>query len=129
MLLILSRLSALDNDNGAPMDITKEAYKEAVAMWLEHIFTAEEWKVARERGKLNMESIIRACLANQNFWTLRLGLAIIKCKAHAEIANAYGTAIFTGIKEHKISYPGNLLKTFVALDKFGWVPGKGGKEQ
>lgn len=54
------------------LDITIDAYREAVYMWLVHILTTDGWAVPSRLAQFNCNCVISTCLMNPNYWSRRL---------------------------------------------------------
>lgn len=63
-------------------DVSNDEYREAMVIWLEHIYNDKSWKTARKRGHLSDDVVLSTCLVNPGPWTLRLALAIIDHESH-----------------------------------------------
>ena len=59
------------------LDITIDAYREAIYGWLDRILTTEEWAEARRLSDLNASCVISTCLMNPNYWSRRLTAALV----------------------------------------------------
>ena len=58
------------------LDITIDAYREAVYLWLIHILTTDKWAVPRKLAGLNPSCVISTCLMNPNYWSRRLATVL-----------------------------------------------------
>ena len=114
------------------LDVRIDEYREAVAMWLEHIYTDKVWKGARLRGKLDVNTIMHTCMMNPNYWTLPLAVAIIEDPMYPGAKSRYSDIIFKAMKTYNIPYQRDNPETMEALantqavtvedGKVPWVP-------
>ena len=58
------------------LDITIDAYREAVYMWLVRILTTDGWATSRKLAGLNSSCVISTCLMNPNHWSRRLATVL-----------------------------------------------------
>lgn len=75
------------------MDVIIDPYREAIAMWLIHICTAQQWASTAKKVKLNDNPILSTCLQNPNHWTLQLATAIVDAPGHSLAKELYGERI------------------------------------
>ena len=75
------------------LDITIDNYREAIAMWLEQIYTTKGWASAIKRGKLDENVIMETCLQNPNHWTVRLARKIIESSSHKIAKEIYADRV------------------------------------
>lgn len=54
------------------LDITIDAYRDAVYVWLVHILTTDRWATPRKLAGFNSSCVISTCLMNPNYWSRRL---------------------------------------------------------
>lgn len=74
-------------------DATGDAVQERVLLWLTQVFTAETWKKAARRAKLDDMVVVSTCLQNPNPWSIRLATAIIKSSRSDVARNLYGPLV------------------------------------
>lgn len=75
------------------MDVKIDPYREAIAMWLIHICTAQKWAFTAKKVKLNDDLILTSCLQNPNHWTLQLAKAIVEAPGHSLAKELYGERV------------------------------------
>ena len=75
------------------LDITLDTYREAVAMWLERIYTTKGWVAAIKRAKLDDNVLMETCLQNQNQWTVRLAVTLVRSSGHKMAKEIYGERV------------------------------------
>lgn len=75
------------------MDVKIDPYREAIAMWLIHICTAQQWASTAKKVKLSDNPILSSCLQNPNHWTLQLATAIVEAPGHSLAKELYGERI------------------------------------
>ena len=71
------------------LDIAVDAYREAMTMWLEQIYTTRGWATTTKRGKLDDNVVMETCLQNPNHWTVRLAVAVINSSSHKIAKEVY----------------------------------------
>ena len=62
-------------------------------MWLEHIFTAKDWRKALKRSNIDMNVIMSTCMMNPDHWTLRLATAIMGSPVTELLKNFYAEQV------------------------------------
>ena len=97
------------------MDVMIDTYREAVTMWLVHIYTTEEWAATIELVKLDDHSVLSTCLQNPNHWTLELATAIIDSPHHKEAQEIYGERVRRAIANQSLS-KNAIIKTISVED-------------
>lgn len=75
------------------IDVIINPYREAIAMWLIHICTAQQWASTTKKVKLDDNTILSSCLQNPNHWTLQLATAIVDAPGHRLAKELYGERI------------------------------------
>ncbi len=85
------------------MDVVIDPYREAVTMWLVHIYTTKDWAPTIKRIKSECGSILLSCLQNPNHWTLQLAIAIVDAPGHSVAKEIYGERIMKLVAEHSRS--------------------------
>ena len=72
-----------------PMDISIDRYREAVTMWLEHIFATKEYVPTIKRAKYDLNNILSTCVNCQNFWTVCLARLIMSVPGYEATKKNY----------------------------------------
>lgn len=75
------------------MDVIIDPYREAIAMWLIHICTAQQWASTTKKVNLDDSTILSSCLQNPNHWTLQLATATVDAPGHRLAKEVYGERI------------------------------------
>lgn len=75
------------------MDVSIDPYREAIAMWLIHICTAQQWAPTAKKVNLIDNPILSSCLQNPNHWTLQLAMAIVDAPGHSLAKELFGERI------------------------------------
>ena len=75
------------------LDIALDSYREALAMWLEWIYTNKGWVAAMKRGKLDDKVIMETCLRSPSHWTVRLAVALIGSSGHEMARGVYADRV------------------------------------
>ena len=80
------------------LDTSIDTYREAITMWLEHIYTTRGWWAAIKRMKLNDSIIMETCLQNPSHWTLHLASTIIESSSHKITKEVYEDRVTKAIE-------------------------------
>ncbi|KAI9738004.1 MAG: rRNA-processing protein las1 [Cirrosporium novae-zelandiae] len=60
------------------LDLKLDPYREAVYIWLERILTSTSTLNKWPQRRVQLNSIMSTCMMNQNYWTLQLGLTLVR---------------------------------------------------
>jgi hypothetical protein len=75
------------------LDITIDAYREAVYMWLVHILTTDGWAVPSRLARFSSNCVISTCLMNPNYWSRRLATILAIERADQSIKAQWGDLV------------------------------------
>ena len=97
------------------VDVTVDEYREAMVMWLQHIFTDKAWDRARRRSLVVVDTILITFITNPNYWMLKLATIIIDDPHYTKVRTRYGEQILKAMKQSNISYTGSNEQTVKML--------------
>ena len=107
-LILLTNEMSLFLIQPSMLDTKIDEYREAITLWLEHIYTDDQWAAACKRGNLDINVILSTCLMNPNYWTLHLAARIIEDSKYKLIRNTYKAHVMAASEKVKIAYPGSI---------------------
>ena len=79
-------------------DAAMGASKEAVFLWLEHIYTSKDWRRAFRQGGLDEFRMVSSCLQVPHQWTLRLATSITNCPENVRLRQVFGNRVATALE-------------------------------
>ena len=84
--------------------ISNDQYREAMTMWLEHIFTSNVYRPVLRRAKLGCSGILSACLSSPSRWTLRLARSMMEAPGN-DVEKAMYDDRFRLFLQDEIKFP------------------------
>ena len=84
--------------------ISNDQYREAMTMWLEHIFTSNVCRPVLRRAKLGCSGILSACFSSPSQWTLRLARSIMEAPGNGLEKAMYDERLML-ILQDEIKFP------------------------
>ncbi|KAL9609676.1 MAG: hypothetical protein Q9167_005559 [Letrouitia subvulpina] len=73
--------------------MTGETFREALFMWLEHIYVTKAWGNVTNRDRIDANAMVVLCLQNYRHLTARLAMSIIQSPGRARLARLYGEKV------------------------------------
>ncbi|KAI4163437.1 MAG: hypothetical protein LQ342_002944 [Letrouitia transgressa] len=74
-------------------DMNIETFREAMFMWLEHIYAKKTWSNVTKRDRTDGNAMVVLCLQNHHRLTARLAMSIIQHPGRARLAKLYGERV------------------------------------
>ncbi|KAL9047200.1 MAG: hypothetical protein Q9214_000171 [Letrouitia sp. 1 TL-2023] len=80
-------------------DMNVETSREAMFMWLEHIYATKAWSNITNRDRVDGNAMVVLCLQNYHHLTARLAMSIIQHPGRTRLAILYGERVNKAAKD------------------------------
>ena len=102
------------------LDVATDTHRKIITMWLEHMFTEDDWIVPRKRSGVDGSTVVPSCVQCPNVWTARLLEALLSQQAFQQFKVIYNKQI-TSSAPYQVTESDSLVKERTMIkEPGGW---------